>query len=212
MLITVCRKFLDVSRVQIKHFIWINAVVAFVLITITPVIFGIKNLDSIASSFILERFIALIGIILFTPLLTPELDQNVNELMKSKYTSFTFVSLVRLFLSLLILVAFIILSIFVMKLEHCDFNVLEFGFGTIATALFLGALGFAAISLSNNLVIGYMIPLFIYMLNMFAGNKLKMFYLFSLSVNSLSEKYWLLLGALLFILAGILYRLVQKYL
>ncbi len=202
----ICKKFLDVTKVQIKYFLWVNILLSIALVIATPLLFGVKNLDSIASSFVLERFVALIGIVLFTPLFSPETDKNISELVESKNTSPTFVYLSRLLVSILVLVTLIAISIITMWLGACEFNVIRFGFGTLSTALFLGSLGFVTFAISSNVVVGYMLPIAIYMLNLFQGEKLKMLYLFSLSKNDLNEKYWLLGCAMILFLIGVLYK------
>ncbi len=210
MLAAVFRKFSDVTRVQIKSFLWVNVLLALAFVTAVPLVFGTKNLDSVASSYVLERYISLIGIILLTPLFSPESDKSIAELVESKYTSPAFIYIARLFVSAIVLVIFVSVSIWVMRLGNCEINVAQFSFGTLATALFLGALGFAAFSISKNIVVAYMLPIIIYMLNIFVGNRMKGFYLFSLSQNSLYEKYWLIFSAVLLFLFGVLYRYFER--
>lgn len=92
-----------------------------------------------------------------------------------------------------------------MLLNDCHFTVGAFIFGTFATAYFLGSLGFAAYSLFDNMVVGYMLPLGYYMLNLFSGPELGNFYLFSLANGSLSEKCWLFGGGVTLFAFGIVY-------
>ncbi len=200
------RKSLDLAKVQIKHCIGISALLALLMTAATPILFGINDLDSMASSFILERYVALIGIILFTPLFSPEGDKNVQELIESKYTSPTLVLMIRLCLSSIVVLALIGGCIALMQVNHCLFQVPQFIFGTVASALFLGSLGFLAHSISNNIVVGYMLPVFFYILNQFLGEKLKLLYLFSLVRDSIHEKYFLFAGAILLFGLGLLFR------
>jgi putative effector of murein hydrolase len=84
-----------------------NLLLAVLILVLVPVSFGISNHDYIASSFILERFVSLTGIILLTPIFLPEQDKNIAELAESKYTSPTGIYLMRFLLatvSLIILV------------------------------------------------------------------------------------------------------------
>jgi|GEM_PF-6886214 len=75
------KKYLEIARVQIKLSTKNNLPLAILCIILMPIIFGIQNLDSIASSMVLERFISIIGIILLTPLYLPEQDKNVAEIV-----------------------------------------------------------------------------------------------------------------------------------
>ncbi len=200
------KKSIDISRVQIKLGVGLNTALSFIMVALTPLIFGVKNLDSVASSFVLERFTSLIGIILFTPLIYPEGDKDVQELVESKCTSPTQVYIIRIVLSLAVLVFLISVKVLFMRMNNCYFNPLAFIFGTISSALAIGALGFLAHSLSNNVVIGYMFAVFYYLINIFQGEQLKLFYLFSLSQDSITEKYWLLSLSIILLLLGVIYR------
>lgn len=176
------------------------------LVAVTPVLFGIRELDSLASSFVLERFVALSGIVLCTPLFSPEQDRNIKEVVESKLTPLSEIYVTRLILATVALVCILTGFIGVMLLNDCHFTVGSFIFGTFATAFFLGSLGFAAYSLFDNMVVGYMLPLGYYMLNLFSGARLGNFYLFSLAHGSLSEKYWLFGGGVTLLAFGIVYR------
>lgn len=201
------RKYLRISSVQIKLSLFINLILSLVILAITPVIFGIKNLDSIASSYVLERFVALIGIILITPIFLPEQDKNIAELIESKYTSPIKTYLLRFFISSVTLFILISGFILIMVTMSCEFNILKFIIGTFATAFFLGTLGAIVYGISDNIVAGYLIPLSFYMWNMFSkSDEVKNLYLFSLVNDSFSEKYWLLGLGFLFIIVVILYK------
>ena len=62
---------------------------------------------------------------------------------------------------------------------------------------FLGALGFTTCAFTGNLVAGYLVSAGYFMLNFFVGDKLGKLYLFSLSLDSFEEKYWLLTASTL---------------
>ncbi|GGF59465.1 ABC transporter permease [Paenibacillus albidus] len=203
-------KYSEIAKAQFKLTLWANFLLALALVLGTPVLFGIQYLDSRASSFVLERFLSFTGIILCTPLFFPEQDNSVKELVESKYTPYTGVLLIRLMLALTVLLCLVSSFIGVMLLNHCQFAAGPFILGTFATALFLGSLGFLAYSLSDNLVTGYILPTVYYTLNMFSGQKLGNFYLFSLSKESMNEKYWLLGGAVVLFAVGTAYRAIVR--
>ncbi|ASA23842.1 hypothetical protein [Paenibacillus donghaensis] len=206
----VCRKYLQIAKVQLKLTLFINLLLAIAIVLLAPVLFGIKNLDSMASSMVLERYVSLTGVILCTPLFLPEQDSGIKELIESKYTSLTGTYIIRLGLALTSLLGMIGCFIAIMQLNECQFAAGPYLFGTFATAVFLGALGFAAYALADNVVVGYMLPLGYYMLNTFAPDKLSHFQLFTLSTGSLNDKYWLSAGAALLLIAGIAYRLILR--
>lgn len=72
--------------------------------------------------------------------------------------------------------------------------------GTVANAVFLGALGMMTAALAGNTIIAYMIPLVYYALNYAAGAKLGYYFLFSMQLSDFSPKLWLgITGGLLII-------------
>lgn len=206
----VCVKYLDIAKAQVKLCLRVNILFSVVIMALVPVVCGIDNLDASSSSVVLERFVSFTGIVLLTPAFLPEQDKNIAEVAESKYTSHIKIYLIRFILSAVSLLLLVSGFIAVMILLSCEFDALKYIFGTFATAFFLGSLGFTAYAVSDNVVAGYLFPLGYYMFNMFSGRSLKNLYLFSLSGNSFTEKYWLLgIGAAL-IIAGILFRYILK--
>jgi hypothetical protein len=211
MFAAVCVKYLEIAKAQVKLSLRMNLLFSVLILALIPVVFGVNNLDYIASAFILERFVSLTAIILLAPVFFPEQDKNIAELAESKYTSMTGIYFVRLVLSAISLFLLIIGFIAVMLLMSCEFDVLKYIFGTFATAFFLGALGFAAYAVSDNIVAGYLLPLGYYTFNMFSGSEqLKNIYLFTLAKESLTEKYWLISIGAVFAAAGIIYKQIIK--
>ena len=205
----VCVRYSEIVKAQVKLTLRANLIISAAVLLLTHIIFGIDNLDSTASAFILEHFASLTGIIMITPVFLPEQDKNISELAESKYTPMTGIYLTRIILAAVSL--FLLLSGFtaVMILMSCEFDILKFIFGTFITAFFLGASGFITYSVSNNIVVGYLLPLGYYTFNMFIGSKqLKYIYLFTLTQNGFTEKYSLLGLGLIFIAAGILFRYI----
>ena len=211
MFAAVCVKYLEIARVQIKLTLHMNLLLAVLILALVPVIFGISNHDYRASAFILERFVSLTGIVLITPIFLPEQDKNIAELAESKYTSAILIYLVRFILASISLMILVSGFTAVMLLSSCEFDALKFIAGTFATAFFLGALGFTAYAISDNIVAGYLFALGYYTFNMFSSSaQLKNIYLFTLASNSLTEKYWLLGIGMMLSVTGLLYKFVGK--
>lgn len=191
------RKLLAVSKVQFQLVIAANFFLCILLALSAPLIFGIANLDEIASSYVLERYIALSGTLLFTPLFFPEQNPNVRELTESKRTGFSYALILRVLQSILMLLLLTSAFLGAMAACGCEFHPGKMLFGTFSSALFLGALGFTTCAFTGNLVAGYLVSAGYFMLNFFAGDKLGKLYLFSLSLDSFEEKYWLLTASTL---------------
>ena len=99
--------------------------------------------------------------------------------------------MVRLAESFIFLVLLLGAFTLYLKTGGCEFPVLEMYAGVLSEAFFLGGLGIAAYGLSDNVIIGYMIPIVYYAAN-FSGDKyLKNFYLFSMMQDRYEPKIWL---------------------
>lgn len=165
---------------------------------ITPVIFGTANLDKMASSEPLEMFISLIGIVLFTPVFQPEQNEEINDLVSSKYVSTIKVYLIRTTYATILSIALVSLFGIYMGIRECEVTSLLV-IGTIADVLFLGALGMITSALTNNTIISYIIPMVYYALNYGMGAKLGKYYLFSMRLSNFEPKIWLLVTGMFLI-------------
>lgn len=176
---------------------------------LTPILFGVSNLDAEAAAVPLELFLALIGIVLLTPVFQPEQNAEVDDLVSSKYVNTIIVYLIRTVYSILLLILIISGFLMFMEICNCEINGLLW-FGTIADAIVLGALGMFAAAIVNHTAVAYMLPLIYYILNYGMGSKLGNFYLFSMRTGDFEPKPWLLLMGILLITASILIKYIQR--
>lgn len=183
---------------------------ALALAVATPLLFSVRYLDGVSASIVLERFFCLIGILLFVPAPLPEADRRVREVAAAKLTSLTGVTALRFALLLPVLVLFTALLCGGMVAGGCTIPFGAFLFGGCVSALALGALGFFAFVVSGNWIAGYLAPLCYFMLNLGLGPKLGPFWLFSLSAQSLTEKYWLLAASAALVLATLVVKGVRQ--
>jgi len=184
--------YLELIKAQVKLAFKNSFFLTIIFLGLTPFIFGVQNLDNIASAMVLERYISLIGILLLVPILVPEQNENIGELVEVKKISMVSVYGLRLLIGSAFLLVFLSISVVVLQSNNCQFPAIEFLFGTFVTAFVLGNLGLVAYGFSKNITVGYLIPLVYYILNYTIGRKFKNGYLFSLSMGSMREKYWLL--------------------
>ena len=174
------------------------------MLAITPVFFGIANLDAAASAGVLEQFVPLCGAVLLTPLCLPEQNRDLRELVAAKPTPPALVCLLRVLPACL--AAVLLIGGFGALMTACG-SVFPFGafwFGAAATALFLGGLGFCAAALSDNVAVGAMLSLGWYCVNLFSSReKLGAFYLFELSAQAQEGSGFDLSGKLVLMLLGV---------
>lgn len=182
-----------------------SIVVAVILCLVTPLLIGTANLDQNSAAMPLEMFVSLIGVVFLTPVFQPEQNEEIDDLVSSKYCSTAKVHLIRTVYSAGIAALLIILFSVYMKLRNCDVTPV-LAFGTIADGIFLGAIGMLTSALTGNTVIGYMPPLLYYALNIGMGPKLGSFYLFSMTMGNYTAKLWMFAAGLLMIAAALIFK------
>ena len=169
------------------------------------------NLTAVDAAKVLERYVALLGIIMLTPIFFPEQDPRIRELVYVKYMKASGVYLARLLGNILILAGFLAVYVLMLRYNGCEFPVMKFYFGTFAGILFFGGLGLCFYGAADNLIVGYMAPIVYYITALGGGSKyLKMFYPFSMSMGRYGEKVWLFTASVCLLAAGIYLRCRRK--
>lgn len=204
-------KYLQIEKVNLKYHIPLHVLVCILLLAVSPLILGVENLSAEDTAKVLERYVALIGIVMVTPIFLPEQDKNLRELVCAKYVSSASVYLVRLLGNVLLLAAFLGIYIWMLCFGGCTFPVVRYFLGTLSEMLFLGGLGLCFYGIADNLVAGYMAPMVYYIAATGSGMKyLKLLYPFSMSTGSYTEKYCLFAGAAALTAAGMFFRCRRK--
>lgn len=179
---------------------------ALMLAFLTPLIWEISSLDKARAARPVEMLLSLAGAILLVPVFLPEQNENIRDLICSKKTDYLSICAMRVMYSIVSL-AFIIGG-FVLAMRFSESDVTLFHLtGGFASALFLGALGFAAAGISGNAAVGYMVSMIYYIANFSLKDKLGKFFLFSMSLSEdadIAGKIWLLFAAVLLILTTLL--------
>jgi hypothetical protein len=196
-------RYFYIAKINLRLSLFWKLLISILFLGFSPFILGVENLDRIQSAQVLEMYVALIGIILLSPVFYPEQDKNVRELVEAKYTPILGVYLVRLIEALVSLVILIGGYVILLKNNNCTFPLTGYYLGTLAEALFLGGLGFFAYSIFDQIAIAYMLPMIYYVLA-FSGNRyLKSFYLFSMMKGRYEEKIYLAAAGGVLLLAGL---------
>ena len=171
---------------------------------LTPVVFGITDLNFTAAAQPLEMLLSLSGAVLLTPVFYPEQQGNIRDVIRSKKTSYRLICLVRIAYSLVTLSA--VIGIFTLVMKACGSSVHLVHFGScFASAFFLGAIGLAFAGFSDNVIVGYMAALVYYIANMGIKEKLGDLFLFTLSMGGMSVNYTLFFGGIILITATLIF-------
>lgn len=182
-----------------------------VVIILTPILFGISNLDMNSSAVPLEMCIALIGVVMLTPIFQSEQNEDIHDLVSSKQMDTSLVYLIRYFYSLVFIIIMIVLFCIYMKFCNSEIT-LSLMLGTIAEAIFLGSLGLCTSAITKQTTIAYMTPMMYFGLNYGLGNSLGNFYLFSMMNGDYGPKWILfIMSIVICILTFCIIFLQKKY-
>ena len=183
-----------------------NLLLAITYLLLIPVFRGIANLNSIYSAECLEQSVTLIGILLIVPLLAPEQNAAIREVLFTKPMSQWKILFTRVILSLITLIILTCTFAGIMIWNGCTFPYWNYVAGTIISELALGNIGFFTAVITHSTVTGYFISIGYFLLN-FLGNisSYFFFYLFSMGAENYITKLWLTGISILFLSATFIY-------
>ncbi|EWM54263.1 hypothetical protein [Ruminococcus flavefaciens] len=194
---------------DVRHNYVIHYLTAVGILFLTPLLFGISQLDSILSAQPLEIILPLMGTVLMTPVFFPEQNENIRDVVRSKKTSYHLLCFIRIMCSVLMLSLFIGGFVIYMKSAGCNVTAKHFA-GSLASALILGSAGFFAAAVSDNVIAGYMTSVIYYMSNFTMKDKLRVLYLFSMSHGRFEEKKYLVIIAAALVAGGFAVRKLMR--
>lgn len=183
-----------------------NLLLAIAYLLLIPVFRGIANLNSIYSAECLEQSVTLIGILLIVPLLAPEQNAAIREVLFTKPISQWKILFTRVILSLITLIILTCTFAGIMIWNGCTFPYWNYVAGTIISELALGNIGFFTAVITHSTLTGYFISIGYFLLN-FLGNisSQSIFYLFSMGTENYITKLWLTGISILFLSATFIY-------
>lgn len=202
---SVCR----ILSVNLKHNFLPHLLLALIITFLTPIVFGISSLNERESAQPLEMLLSLTGMVLLTPIFSPEQNENIRDLIRSKKINYIAVCFIRLLYSVVFLAIIFVIFTLMMYNSESEITLRHF-IGGYGTALFLGALGFFCAGISKNSIIGYMVSMIYYIANFAIKDELKHWYLFSMSAGSFQEKYWLIGSSVALITITFLWLKINK--
>ncbi|WP_411329379.1 hypothetical protein [Blautia hansenii] len=204
-------RYVVVARENQKHNLWIPFLICILLLIVSPLFLGIENLTEPETAKVLEYYAVFISIILLPAVFLPEQDKDIRDLLSSKYMPMAKLYGIRMTQAIIYLMLLLGIYMCVLKAGNCEFAFLKLYMGELATMVFLGGMGIFFYALTDQVVVGYMIPLLYYMLNItISPNKIKAFYLFSMSIGKYEWKWTLGIAGVVLFVAGIAIRSKRK--
>jgi len=192
-----------------RHNFLLHYLTAAAVLLATPVLFGLAELDRVMAAQPLEIMPPLMGLILLTPLLSPEQNEGISGTVRSKQMSRQLVTGARVVCSLVVLALLTGALTWYMYVNDCDVTVKMFA-GAFAGAAALGALGFFVSAVTDNAIAGYMVSVMYYVIDLFMREKLGRFCLMSMTCNIEGSKPVLAASALVLTAAAMLFRKVFR--
>lgn len=204
-------RYVVVARENQKHNLWIPFLICILLLLASPLFLGIENLTEPEAAKVLEYYAVFISIILLPAVFLPEQDKDIRDLLSSKYMPVAKLYGIRMTQAIIYLMLLLGIYMCVLKAGNCEFAFLKLYMGELATMVFLGGMGIFFYALTDQVVVGYMIPLLYYMLNItISPNKIKGLYLFSMSIGKYEWKWTLGIAGVVLLAVGIVIRSKRK--
>lgn len=204
-------RYYSILKEQLKHNTFWQVLICAAMLLLSPLVLGIRNLDQMQSAKVLETYVALIGIVLLTPVFLPEQNTDLRDLIRSKYTKITTIYAMRAMIGIIISMICVFLYMEVMKAGNCEMDMGKYYFGVMAEVLAFGGFGILAYALGDNLVLGYMAPVIYYVAAYGAGMEhMKKLYPFGMLADY-ETKYVLFLTGAVCMTAGIWIRGKKDY-
>lgn len=195
----------QIAKANLRHNFLPLLLLSAIIMMLTPVLFGTTNLDSKAVAVPLEMLISIIGIILLVPIFQPEQDDEIKDIIASKYIDSTYVYIIRVAYSVIGIILLVLIFSLFMLLCGCEITA-ELVCGTIADAMFLGAIGLLASAVTNNLPVSFMVSLLYYVINITMKSKLGNFNLFAMMNGNYKPNSYLFVVSIIFITISILIK------
>lgn len=200
-----------ITSTELKINLLPQILISFFIIICAKTFYGFSNLSEIDSLLPLERFVPLIGLVLITLALEPEVDFNIYQVVKTRQTPLLLVYMVRLLTRIFIFSLFIISVLYYMNISGSKINYIPYFLQTLSIGMILGSIGFLIFSISQNKIYALLGTLSYYLANWFMNyEKMNIFYLFRLSKNLGPLNNLKLIIAFLFILIGLIVYLKRK--
>lgn len=188
----------EITLINLRHNFPMHLAAAVMISLLTPLVFSITALDRVSSARPLEMLMCMTGAVLMTPVFSPEQNENIRDVIRSKRVDHLWVCLMRTVYSAAALAAVMGIFVLVMKQRECDVTLAHFGAG-FASAFFLGSVGLAFAKIGGT-VAGYMASMIYYLLN-FSGVLPESLRLFTMSGGRTDVNFPLMIWGVIIIAA-----------
>ena len=181
--------YVNVAKYNLKFNYLPHILLALALTAFTPVLFSITALDAEMVAYPLELSLPFLGVILLTPIYSFEKDRGTLDTIRVRNMPYLLICVMRIVIGMVILALLTGGFVWVMGLLESQVSIANV-LATYANSIFLGGLGIIAASISGNQIIGYMMPVLYYVMDLMGG--MKDFTMFSMLRKGTMEGKWIL--------------------
>lgn len=184
-----------------RQYLW-PVLAAVVLLVLTKLGFNLNALEGTAVAQPLELLMIWIGPALLVPVFLPEQNPEIRDVVRTRRTDYLHICILRIAYSVLTVPVLTLLFTGIMKAGESQ--VLPYHiWGSICSALLLGAVGLAVAGVSGSVASGLMACMLYYLASYGLGRRLGCLNLFSMSKGQMSGKGWQLLAAVVLVTAAL---------
>lgn len=177
-------QYLNVVKYNLRFSLLPHITAALGLIVLTPILFGITALDDMTVAFPLELSLPFMGVILLTPVYSYEQEPGITDTVRVRKTPYLLICGIRIIMAMILMLVFI--CGFVMLTAALESEVsIAHALSSYANAVFLGGLGIFASAVSGNVVIGYLVPVLYFIMDLIGS--FGSFTMFSMMKNGTME-------------------------
>lgn len=199
-------KYVSLERSFIRRHYFPTLLLTLLLCALSGGIMSFRNLSQNQAAMVMEMYVAFLGILLLTPLFVPEQDREIWMLEQSKAFSLWKLYLLRTVTAIVILVLVISGFLGVLAVQSKGLDLGRLWWGSICEILFLGSLGYFVGAVTNQVILGYMVSVLYYIVNVGGSKRLGVFALFRMMKEEYGFWPYMLAAALLLIAAGVFLR------
>lgn len=172
--------YVSVAKYNLRFSLLPHIAAAAGLLVLTPVLFGITALDVMTVAFPLELSLPFLGVILLTPVFLPEQEPSILDTVRARKIPYPLICGIRIIMATVLMVIFICGFVLLMAALESEVSI-GHALASCANAIFLGGLGILASAVSGHVVIGYMVPVLYYVMDLMGS--LGSFTMFSMMRN-----------------------------
>lgn len=160
--------YLNAAKYNLRFNLLVHIAAAVGLLILTPVLFGLTALDFMTVAYPLELSLPFLGVILLTPVYSSEQDTGILDTVASRKTPHILICVIRIILAMVFTAIFICGFVLLMSVLESEVSIAH-ALAAYANAIFLGGLGALASAIGGHAVIGYMVPVLYYAIDLMGG-------------------------------------------